>query len=352
MNRSEELFEKISKSNIDALFVTGIPNIRYITNFSGEEGFLLVTQNELLLIVDSRFTEQAKGEIFDGVNVIEYKDKIGDFVEDLLKERKIHWLGVEKERINLDMFSTISNIPTVKPVPLSNFVESIRMVKDESELANITSACEISIRSFNETLPLIKEGVTERRIAAELEFRFRKNGSEKPAFVTILASGERGALPHGIATNKKIKAHEPIVIDFGASYNGYDSDITRIVSIGEPSEEFKNYYKSLQEAQQIGREFVKAGLKVSDLDKKVRDYLSEKGLGFGHSLGHGVGLEIHELPYINATSTFTLEENMVITIEPGLYFPGKFGMRIEDTVIVKKDGIVQLNSLPHNIIIL
>jgi len=250
------------------------------------------------------------------------------------------------------MFQALSNIPSINIVPLSEFIEDFRMLKDDSELTLIRNACNISTKSFKEILPLIKEGITEKEIACELEFRFRKNGGDKPSFDTIVASGERGALPHGVASDKKIKAHEPIVFDFGVFYDGYASDTTRTVCIGEPSDEFKNYYKAVFESQEIGREFAKKGIKASDLDKKVRDYLKGKELTFGHGLGHGVGLEIHELPYVNASSAFTLEENMVITIEPGLYFANKFGMRLEDTVIVKNEGIEQLIDLTHDIIIL
>ncbi len=351
MERREKFFEKISKNNIDGLFVSCISNIRYLTNFSGEEGYLLSTQNELLLIVDSRFIEQAKKETFTGVDVLEYSGKINDFIENLIKERHIHWLGIEKERISFNIYSNIENFGSIKLVPLSDFVETIRMVKDYDEIKNISSACKISSKSFNEALQFIKEGVTERDVVAELEYRFKKNGGEKPSFDTIVASGERGAFPHGVASDKKIEAHEPIVIDFGVFYMGYASDTTRTVCIGEPPEEFKNYYRAVQEAQNIGQYFAKAGLKASELDKKVREYLKEKGLSFGHGLGHGVGLEIHEPPYINANSTYTLEENMAITIEPGLYFPDRFGMRLEDTLIVKNDGTDQLIDLTHELII-
>jgi Xaa-Pro aminopeptidase len=352
MEKLEKILKKISASNVDSFYSAAEPNIRYITNFSGEEGSILATSDEIILIVDSRFTEQAKEEVFKGVKVLEYSGKLAEFIQNLVNERKIHWLGVEQERISYNRFQSLENMASVNLVPLSNFIEEFRMLKDSLELDLIRKACEISSKSFNETLPLIKEGITEREIASELEYRFRKNGGEKPSFDSIVASGERGALPHGVASDKKINAHEPIVFDFGVFYKGYASDTTRVVCIGEPSSEFKTYYDSVQESQKIGREFAKQGVKASDLDKNVRDYLKEKNLSFGHGLGHGVGLEIHELPFVNSSSPFTLEEGMVITIEPGVYFPNKFGMRLEDTVIVKKDGIEQLIDLPHDIIVL
>ncbi|MGB9695310.1 MAG: M24 family metallopeptidase [Caldisericaceae bacterium] len=351
MERFEKLGKKILENNIDAFFSASESNIRYITNFSGEEGYMLAFPDEITLIVDSRFTEQAKGEVFNNVKVVEYSGSLSDLIGSLLKQKKVHWLGVEKERISYNRFESLEAIPSVNIVPLSNFVEEFRMIKDSNELDFIRKACEISSKSFSEILPLIKEGVTEREIASELEYRFRKNGGEKPSFDTIVASGPRGALPHGVASDKPIKAHEPIVVDFGVFSKGYASDTTRMISIGEPSPEFKTCYEAVKESQKLGRDFARAGVKASDVDKKVRDYLKEKNLSFGHGLGHGVGLEIHELPFVNSSSPFTLEEGMVITIEPGLYFPDKFGMRLEDTVIVRQDGVEQLINLPHEVII-
>lgn len=352
--RHEKLFEEIKKNNIDALFVTGVPNIRYLTNFSGEDGFLLATSDEITLFVDSRFTLQAEKEAYEKVKIIEYKGKISKKLKEILIEKKIHWLGIEKERITYDLFCHLNEISFLKLVSISDLVEGLRIKKDESELSRISKACEIASNAFNETLKLLKEGVSENDIAAELEYQFRKHGGDKPSFDTIVASGERGALPHGVASHKKIAVHEPIVFDFGTFYEGYASDITRVVSIGEPDNEIKKTYKVVYDAQQLGVESAKENVKAVDLDKKIRDFITERGLGefFTHGLGHGVGLEIHEAPWVNGNSEFTLEENMVVTIEPGVYFKDKFGLRLEDTIIVKKEAALSLINLPHEIIIL
>ena len=354
MERSKKFFEIINKNNIDAFLVTGTPNIRYISNFTGEEGFLLGLNEEAYLIVDSRFTDQAKTEVFKDIKVIEYKGNISLFLQQMLASKKVHWLAVEKNRIDYSLYSSLDSISFLKVAPISNLIEGLRLIKDKKETTIMKRAFELSTKSFNETLPLIKEGVSEKDVATELEYRFRKNGGEKPSFDTIVASGKRGAFPHGVASDKKIKAHEPIVIDFGLFYEGYATDTTRTVIIGKPRTEFKRIYEIIKDAQSLGRESVRGGIKAADVDKKVREFIHEQGFGnyFTHGLGHGVGLEIHENPPVNENSNFTLEENMVITIEPGIYLQGKFGVRCEDTILVKKEGYSNFTNITHDLIIL
>ncbi len=352
MNRIEKVIKRINELNLDAFFVTETSNIRYITNFTGEDAFLLIKGEKIYLIVDSRFTTQANEEVFKGVTVLEYKPPLTEFLEKLFVKEKIHWLGVEKNRITADLYLSLSGIPFIKVAPLNGIIENLRMVKDAEELETIRRACEISSKSFKETLPFIKEGVSEKDIASELEYRFRKNGAEKTSFDTIVASGWRGALPHGLASDKKVKAHELIVMDFGVFYKGYASDTTRTVSIGEPAKEDFRIYEIVREAQKLGRDFVKQGVICAELDKKVRDYIDSKGYGkyFIHGLGHGVGLEIHELPFVNGRSDIELKEGMIITVEPGIYLKDRLGVRIEDTILVRKNSGEVLTKLPHELI--
>ena len=354
MDRLKRFFKIITNNNMDALLVTSIPNIRYISNFTGEEGFLLGLNGEAYLIVDSRFTDQAKSEAAKNINVIEYKGKFPPFLQQMLASKKVHWLGIEKVRINYSLYSSLESIPFLKIVPTNDLVEEMRIIKDKEEIETMKKAFKASTKSFNDTLPFIKEGISEEDIAAELEYRFRKNGGEKSSFDTIVASGKRGAFPHGVASDKKIKANEPIVIDFGLFYHGYATDTTRTIILGKPKNKFKKIYGIVKDAQALGRESVKSGVKASNVDKIVRDFIKEKGFGnyFTHGLGHGVGLEIHENPFVNEGSTFTLEENMVITIEPGIYLQGKFGTRIEDTTLVEKEGCFNLTDITHDLIIL
>ncbi len=352
--RAESLFEEIRNNNVDAFFVTATPNIRYLTGFTGEDAFLLAASGKIFLIVDSRFTAQAQNEVFEGVDVVEYKPPILNFLKDLLLKHRVHWLGIEKNRLSAELFIELSEIGFLNLVPVSGLIEKMRMVKSPEEIEIIKKACEISSRSFKETLPFIKEGITEKDIAAELEYRFRKNGADKTSFDTIVAAGERGALPHGMPSERKIKSHELIVMDFGVFYNGYASDTTRTVSVGEPNKESSEVYEIVRSAQELGRNLVKEGLVCKELDGSVRKYISDKGYGkyFIHGLGHGVGLEIHELPFVNSRSGISLKPGMIITVEPGIYLPGKFGVRIEDTILVKENSGEVLTKLPHEPIIL
>ncbi len=212
----------------------------------------------------------------------------------------------------------------------------------------------IAEQAFENVLPLIKVGVSEKDIAIELEYQMAKLGSERPAFDTIVASGERGALPHGKASNKKLMGNEFIVFDFGAVYNGYHSDITRTVYFGNPTEEEILVYNIVLEAQKKAEEIIEEGLQCNFVDKVARDIIQENGFGnyFGHGLGHGVGLEIHELPRLSPKSDMVLKKGMVVTIEPGIYIPGKFGVRIEDMVVVDKSGSKILNKLTNDLIII
>ncbi|MCD6107298.1 MAG: aminopeptidase P family protein [Caldisericaceae bacterium] len=353
LKRLDNLLEQFNGNNIDAFLITATPNIRYLTNFTGEDAFLLVANNKLFLIVDSRFTVQAEGEVFEKVKVLEYKAPFINYLKDILLKEKVHWLGVEKNRIMLDLYLSLSSLSFLKIVFLNNVVEDLRIVKDLQEVEKIKKACAISSKSFSETLAVIKEGITEIDIASELEYRFRRNGGLKPSFDTIVASGKRGALPHGLASNKKIFPHELIVMDFGVFFDGYASDTTRMVCVGEPTEEEKKVFEVVRKAQEIGRNFVCKGISASEVDIKVRKFIQNEGYGdyFIHGLGHGVGLEIHESPRLNTDSKTILDENMVITVEPGIYLPEKFGIRVEDTMLVGSESSVILTELPREIYI-
>ena len=352
MERTDKVFKKLDDLNVDAFFITATPNIRYVTGFTGEDAFLLLTKDSINLIVDSRFTMQANEEVYNNVKVLEYTPPIIKFTENLLLKNKVHWLGVEKNRINAELYLSLLNIPFIKTVPLDGIIENLRMVKDKEEIETIRRACAISSKSFEETLAFIKEGVSERDIAAELEYRFRKNGADKTSFDTIVAAGERGATPHGLASNRKLKAHELMVMDFGVFYKGYASDTTRTVCIGEPDEESFKVYEIVRKAQELGRDAVKENLVCNSLDGMVRKFIGKEGFDkyFIHGLGHGVGLEIHELPFVNSRSDIILKEGMIITVEPGIYLKDKFGVRIEDTILVKKDSGEVLTKLPHELI--
>jgi len=326
---------------ISHFLITKIENIRYLTNFSGEEGFLIYDKQKFILLVDGRFTTQAKEEVYKDIEVVEYKPPFVDFI---FENYSIEKLGFE-DTILFSLYNKLRE--KFELIPLSEVVEKERIVKRENEIKHINEAQKIAEISFLETLKSIKENVTEIELNAELEYQMRKRGGEKNAFDFIILFGERGALPHGKPSNRKLKNGDIIIFDFGTVVDGYHSDCTRMVTFGKITEEAEKVIKIVEEAQKIGIDGIREGVGVVDLDKKVRDYIKEKGYGefFNHSLGHGVGLEIHEKPYLSPRGEGKLKAGMVITVEPGIYLPGKFGVRIEDLLVVERDGARDLTGI-------
>lgn len=332
------------KNGTSHILITKIENIRYLTNFTGEDGFLLISNDRKILLVDSRFTTQAKEEVNSYVEVVEYKPPIESFIFD---NYKIDKLGLE-ESIKYSFYNLFSQkFGPNKITIIKNFVENLRTIKNEKEIQYISKAEEIAEKSFLKTLELIKEGSTEKEISIELEYQMKKNGGEKNGFDTIVLFGERGALPHGKPSDRKLKNRESIIIDFGTIFNGYHSDCTRTVFFGNLDSEFINIFNIVKDAQEKGLDYIKENLKGKEIDKVSRYHIKEKGYGdyFGHGLGHGVGLEIHERPTLSPLGEEELKENMVVTIEPGIYIPNKIGIRIEDLVVVKKEGHINLTKL-------
>lgn len=326
---------------ISHFLITKIENIRYLTNFSGEEGFLIYDGDEFTLLVDGRFKVQAEGEVYKGINVMEYKPPIVDFI---FNNYRIEKLGFE-DTISFSLYRKFSE--KLKMVPLSDVVEKMRIVKREDEIHCIEKAERIAENAFLETIKFIKEGITEIDISAELEYQMRKRGGEKNAFDFIVLFGERGALPHGKPSERELKNGDIIIFDFGTVFKGYHSDCTRIVTFGKISDEAEKVIDVVAEAQRIGIEGIKEGISVVEVDKKVRDYIKVKGYGdfFNHGLGHGVGLEIHEKPFLSPRGEGELKSGMVVTVEPGIYIPGKFGVRIEDLLVVEENGSKDLTGI-------
>lgn len=355
MNLSK-LWERLIKENIDAVWIGNIVNIRYLTGFTGSTADLLLLREEGYILVDSRYWEQANLEVKGVKPVLVNGDvNIYTFLKELKERNKLRNIGFESNYVSYNTWQKLREIlDNVELVPLENWVEELRMIKEEEEIKKIEKALRIAERAFEKLLEMIKPGVSEKDLAVELEYQMAKLGSEKIAFETIVASGERGALPHGKASNKKVKHGEFIVFDFGSVYEGYHSDITRTIFLGEPREEEILIYNIVLEAQKRVEEIIGEGLECSFVDRVARDIISENGLGnyFGHGLGHGVGLEIHELPRLSPKSNIILKEGMVVTVEPGVYIPGKFGIRIEDLVVVGKKGSKILNKLTNDLIII
>ena len=351
--RIRRLQERMAGANVDAFFTLAAPSMRYLTGFTGEEGYLLVLHDGMHLVVDGRFTTQAHEEC-PWLDVIEYTGHFTGSTADLLVADHVHWLGFEKERVSFVQAEQMRvAFPSVTMIPTENVVEGMRIIKDSRELDMMRAAGRVADKAFNAMIGQVKAGMTENDVAALLEYEMRKAGAQGTSFPTIVGSGVRGALPHGVASSKVIQMGEVIVIDFGVNDEGYMSDCTRTVALGQQPADVMDVYAKLRLAQQLGLDCIKAGVSSRSVDTAVRSKLDESGLAqyFTHGLGHGVGLEIHEAPRLSQGTDTVLEPGQVVTCEPGVYLPGRYGMRIEDSVIVTATGFESLTELPKELVL-
>lgn len=352
--RLKNLQERMAKQHLDAILLTSPYNRRYISGFTGSAGYLLVTGNKNRLITDFRYIDQAT-EQSPHFEVVKYQ---GDMLEEVgkqLAELKIHKIGFEKQYVSYSLYQGLSNISDqIEWIGIAGIVEEMRMIKTPDEISVIKQACEIADRSFQHILSFIKPGVAEKDVALELEFHMRKQGATATSFETIVASGPRSALPHGVASEKVIAQGELVTLDFGAYYQGYVSDITRTVAVGEPSQQLKQLYQIVLEAQLAGVTHIKAGLTGKEADAIARDIITAAGFGdkFGHSTGHGIGLEVHEGPGLSSKSDVILKPGMVVTVEPGIYISQLGGVRIEDDVVITENGCEIITQSTKELIIL
>lgn len=319
--------------NCDAAVIFSPHNLRYFAKFSGGEGALLITREQRFLFTDSRYIEQAQKEAAD------FEVVLWTSVFDLCKkinETEVKTVAYEENFVTVGYLKKITEKTNAEFVGKECEINRIRMIKELWEIEKIAKAEEIGDKAFSHILSFIKEGVSERDIAAELEYFMKKQGADKTSFDTIAISGKKTSMPHGMPDDKKVENGDFITMDFGCIYDGYCSDMTRTVVLGKADEEQRRIYNIVYKAQSIGLEYIKAGENCSVADKMAREVIEKEGYGkyFGHSLGHGVGLEIHELPTLSPKSGMVLEENMVVSCEPGIYIPNLFGVRIEDLVVV------------------
>lgn len=337
----------------DAILISGRENIYYVSGFNVTEhqagetaGYLFLTGNKSFLLTDSRYEEQAKSEA-PGFETLIYRQGADEILSGLIKDLSIKVFAYEPEYLFCSVFNKIRDKigADVDFVPVSNLVEDIRMIKDKVEIGLITASLALTERVFQDTMHFIREGLTEKEVAWFIEKQIREEGAESLAFPPIVASGPNSAMPHAMPGERKIKAHEPVVIDMGSQLNGYCSDMTRTICLKEPTEEFRNVYARVRLAQDTGIRAVTPGVKSSEVDKAARDIIDEspfKGR-FGHGLGHGVGLATHEAPSIGPNRSMELMPGMVITVEPGIYIPGWGGVRLENMVQVTENGCLILN---------
>lgn len=341
----------IDSKEIDHCLVTSLPNIRYLTGFTGSDGVLLLSSSELLLLVDGRYVSQAGSES-PGTPVVCYRSKLEGIVEQLTS-RSARRVGIEGERMSVALHESLrERLTDVTLITLGQEVDNLRVIKDGSEIAAISHAASIAGDALRDVLPMVSHGVREEEIAIELEYRFRRLGAEGAAFETIVASGFRGALPHGRASGKPIALHEAVTIDFGAKFDGYHSDETVTICRGTIDDRMRDVYLTVREAHDRAVAAVRPGVLLREIDAVARDFIASKGYGeyFGHGLGHGVGLEIHERPTLNPRSEERAIEGMVFTVEPGVYIPGLGGVRIEDTVVVTATGARLLTNVPKDLL--
>lgn len=353
IKRIEKLRALMEKAVIDAYLVTSPANLRYLTNFTGTAGMALITLEQAFFITDFRYIEQASEQI-QGMTIIQHQGDIVSEILKLMESESVNVLGFEDAVMTYADYSIFEEVIGAELAPASGLIEKLREQKDDGEIAIIEKACAIADEGFDHVLKMIRPGMTEIEVANQLDFYMRSLGASGTSFETIVASGARSALPHGVASEKMIEQGELITLDFGCVYQGYVSDITRTFAIGDPGQQLKDIYQIVLEAQKKVLEVAQAGVTGSQLDAVARDFISEAGYGeaFGHSTGHGIGMEIHEGPNISRSNDEPLMEGNVITDEPGIYLPGLGGVRIEDDLVILAEGNRILTQSPKELIIL
>ena len=351
IKRIERLRQSFDNLGVDAIFITSQTNHRYFTKFDNGDGCLLITKKNAYAFEDFRYTEIANKLLKDVYNVIQLKGKRSEWLGNIIKSENIGSIGIEDFSMSISAFASLkSDLPNVEFKNVGATISLLRQVKDEWEIEQIRQAQKITDLAFEHILNVISTNMTETDVAAELEYFMRKHGAEDKSFETISISAEKTSLPHGVPENIKLK-NGFFTMDFGATVNGYHADMTRTICIGKADEEMKKLYNTVLDAQLAGLAYLKAGIVCRDADKVARDIIDKdyKGL-FGHSLGHSVGLEIHEVPCLAPTFDAILVPNNVVTVEPGIYVAGKYGCRIEDLVVIKENGIENLTKSPKNLI--
>lgn len=353
MEQVKKVREQLKINGIDALLVTNIYNLRYLTNFTGSTGLALITKDNAYFVTDFRYTQQAAEEAV-GFEIVKNEGLIYKEVARLVEEDQIKKLGFEETDISYAIYKQLDELIKTDLVAISGLVEKIREVKSEEEIEIIRKAVEITEKAYDYILGFVKVGVTEIEVANKLDFYMRKLGATGVSFDTIVASGFRSAMPHGVASDKEIEEGDMVTIDFGCIYNGYVSDMTRTFAVGDPGEELKKVYEIVYQANKKVQEAAKVGVTGAELDSVARDYITEQGYGdkFGHSTGHGIGLEVHEGPAISYRNEEPLVVNNIITNEPGIYIPGLGGVRIEDDLVIKENGNENLMKSSKKLVIL
>lgn len=339
----------------EAALITSDISITYLTGFQHSEGYVLITKDNSYFLIDFRYAEAVQKTV-KHIEVVMFSTAF-DSINDLLVKNKIESLLVEDKAVSLSVYNDFSqklSVQVVNSPKISDIISKSRLVKTSDEIEKLITAQKIAEKSYLEILDFVKPGVTEREISARLEYLMKLSGAQRVAFELITVTGKNTSLPHGVPGDTKVQKGDFVTFDIGAVYDGYHSDMTRTVAVGEVSDEQREIYDIVLNAHLTALKSVRAGVAAFDVDKTARDIITNAGYGefFGHSTGHGVGLEIHEAPYAGQRSKDILSENMTLTVEPGIYLPDKFGVRIEDTVLVTADGFETFATMPKELIIL
>jgi Xaa-Pro aminopeptidase len=354
--RIEKVRAAMSEKGLDSLLVSHPHNRNYLVGFTGEDappldtaGILIIGPDDICLVTDGRYDIQAAGELYPelGIKVVARTGKLVTALAEQINARKARRLGFETAHL-LHMYwrGLDKSLPDTDLIPVMRLVEPLRMIKDEDELRIVRRAVAISDQAFNIVSRRIEPGMTEKQVAWDIEKTMRDMGADERAFGSIVAAGPNGAMAHAIPGNRQIQEGEPIVIDMGARVNGYNSDMTRTIILGEPTDKFREIYNVVLEAHLAASAGMKPGMTGVECDKLARDVIEQAGYGdkFTHSLGHGIGIEVHEPPSLSRLSEDTLQENMLATNEPGIYIEGWGGVRIEDQILFRKDDVESLTQ--------
>ena len=350
MDRIRKTLQLLTEKNIDALFISSESNVNYLSGFTGNDSRLLISDQKYFLLTDRRYIEQAEKEchkditVFEWINDKRYNSSTYDFLIKLLQIKNI---GFESNHLTFQEYSEING----NKVPTQNLVEQIRLIKSQDEIENLRKASQISDKALENTLSSIKEGVMEIDIVAELEYNLKKCGADNLSFETMVLSGKRTSLLHGKPSKKCIEKGDLILFDFGALYKGYHADISRSFVFGQANDQQREIYDCINNAGKLAINSIKEGVEGKEIAEMVRKQIPSEYLEYYYpGIGHGVGLDIHENPFIKDDASFTFQSGMVITMEPGIYIPEWGGLRIEDTLLVTKDGCEPLNLFERNLI--
>lgn len=350
--RLETTKKRVRQLKLDAFLVTSLVNVRYLFGFTGSNALVLVTPDHSFFVTDRRYTQQSKEQVREAEIIICKKDLLGELTKTKALQPGIT-LGFEALDLNVKNYLQLrKKFPEVKLMASERVVERVASIKEAAEVNNVKSAAKICLKTFEEVVKKIRPGMSELEISAELSYRTMLGGSERDPFEPIVASGFRSALPHGVSSSKKLQPGDLVIVDFGAVVNGYAADFTRTLVLGEPSSRQSEMADAVHSALAVSEQSARPGMSGKELDQVAREHLQKKGYGefFQHSLGHGLGLEVHGLPRIGERSQDPLEVGNVITLEPGVYLPEVGGIRIEDDFLMTQQGLENLTPFPRELI--